>query len=371
MLLKELFHIHNGLPSDKVSISEKQTSEYSLPYVRPSSVYDNVIAGYLNPLQIDSKYIFEKDEIFVSTDGQGSHSYAYVSAFRFVPNSNVAVLRPKKSMDVKTKIFYALCITKNRYKFSYGRKPKGNRLANIELPIGPPKGFLDVNMDDVEGVEQSIHNIQVPILKAKDWQLFSYSELFDIKKGKRLTKENMDEGDTPFVASIDSNNGWREFIGQNPIHDANTITVNYNGSVGEAFYQPFPFWASDDVNVLYPKFELNVYIGIFIATVIRYEKYRFNYGRKWNKERMEESVIKLPAKGGLPDFKWMEDYIKSLPFSSALLKKYGEIRQRPKEVKGAIVKQKGLSDDELIRKYEAGAIDMKKAVQSMLFEPKK
>jgi len=85
-------------------------------------------------------------------------------------------------------------------------------------------------------------------------------------------------GKTPFIGSIDSNNGLSNNIGQKPIHDGNTITVNYNGSVGEAFYQPKPFWACDDVNVLYPKFNLNPYIAMFIITVIRQEKSsgRFN-----------------------------------------------------------------------------------------------
>ena len=36
----------------------------------------------------------------------------------------------------------------------------------------------------------------------------------------------------------------------------NKITVCYNGSVGETFYQDQPFLASDDVNVLYPKFDM-------------------------------------------------------------------------------------------------------------------
>lgn len=58
--------------------------------------------------------------------------------------------------------------------------------------------------------------------------------------------------------------------------------MNYNGSVAETFYQPVPFWASDDVNVLYPKFELNPEIAMFLTAIIRQDKYRFNYGRKWH-----------------------------------------------------------------------------------------
>ena len=55
------------------------------------------------------------------------------------------------------------------------------------------------------------------------------------------------------------------------------------------------------------------------VTLIRKEKYRFNYGRKWETERMKESLIKLPIdKNGNPDFEFMENYIKSLPYSANL-----------------------------------------------------
>lgn len=157
------------------------------------------------------------------------------------------------------------------------------------------------------------------ILDIKNWKIFKYNEVFDIRKGKRLTKEDFIEGETPFIGAIDSNNGYRDYIGQEPIHTGNTITVNYNGSVGEAFYQPKSFWASDDVNVLYPKFRFNKYIAMFIIPLIKKEKYRFNYGRKWESSRMKESLIKLPVNDlGHVDVNFMENYIKSLSYSSSI-----------------------------------------------------
>lgn len=58
---------------------------------------------------------------------------------------------------------------------------------------------------------------------------------------------------------------------------------------------------------------------MFFATVIRLEKYRFSYGRKWHLERMNEAEIRLPAnKDGTPNYELMEKYIHTLPFSSML-----------------------------------------------------
>lgn len=145
------------------------------------------------------------------------------------------------------------------------------------------------------------------------WQEFRYDQIFDIKKGSRLTKADMTEGETPFIGASDARNGVTAYISKQPDHPANVITVAYNGSVAEAFYQPLPFCATDDINVLYPKFSIDQYSGLFIATVIKKEKYRFNYGRKWHKERMEQSTILLPVDdNGQPDTKGMANLILSL-----------------------------------------------------------
>lgn len=154
-------------------------------------------------------------------------------------------------------------------------------------------------------------------LNVETWKEFRLGDLFVIKKGKRLTSEDQTEGTTPYIGAIDSNNGVANRIGQAPIHSGNTISLSYNGSVGEAFYQPVPFWATDDVNVLYFKetneVSLNIYIALFVCAVLKAEKYRFSYGRKWTLENMKNTIIKLPAADNDdPDWAYMERYIKSL-----------------------------------------------------------
>ena len=168
-------------------------------------------------------------------------------------------------------------------------------------------------------------------LNVDEWKEFYLGRLFDIRKGKRLTSADQEEGDNNYIGAIDSNNGVANHIGQSPIHEGNTISLSYNGSVGEAFYQYEPYWATDDVNALYCNYKgFNQYIGLFIATVIRKEKFKYSYGRKWTLENMNTSIIRLPIQhntdgtpyidpdctyskeGYVPDWQFMEDYIKSL-----------------------------------------------------------
>ncbi len=147
-------------------------------------------------------------------------------------------------------------------------------------------------------------------MDTNNWEYFKYSDIFTILKGKRLIKEDMNDGITPYIGAIDSENGCREFIDKEPIFKSNAITVNYNGSIAKAFYQSKAFWASDDCNILYSD-KLNKYNALFLIPIIEKEAYRYNYGRKWHKERMENSFIKLPIDNkGNPNWVFMESYIK-------------------------------------------------------------
>ena len=67
--------------------------------------------------------------------------------------------------------------------------------------------------------------------------------------------------------------------------------------------------------------------------------------------------LKLPInQDNKPDWDFIEYYVKSLPYSSNL--------KENKEQ--SVKKKKGLSDEELVSKYEAGGIDFGKAVEKTL-----
>lgn len=238
----------------------------------------------------------------------------------FYVGRDVALLAPRVEMTKARLLFYCRCIKENRFRFNYGRQANRTLKDLIVPDISEVPEWVDqFNVDMYVGADAQALQAPGIDLNVGKWKEFPLGEIFEIKKGRRLTKANMIPGKVPFIGAIDSNNGVASYVHAS-IHDGNTITVNYNGAgVAEAFYQAEPFWASDDVNVLYPKFDLTPARALFIATVIRQEKYRFSYGRKWHVERMRTSTIHLPvAEDGRPDWSFMDTFILTLPFSSQI-----------------------------------------------------
>lgn len=235
-------------------------------------------------------------------------------------------------INLHTALFIISILKREKYKYSYGRAFKMELISNTMLKL---PATVD-NAPDWNYMEQYIKSLNhKPLVTAnrgggygsrtlgvETWKDFCLGDYFEVKKGKRLTSDDQTEGNTPYIGAIDSNNGIANYIGQDAIHDGNTISLSYNGSVGEAFYQPRPFWATDDVNVLYFREEngvdFNKYIALFICAVLRQEKYRYSYGRKWVLESMKSTVIKLPEKAGKPDWFYMESYMKLLPYGDRI-----------------------------------------------------
>ena len=146
--LSELFTVENGVAATGLLRSETKRSENWVPFIRPSYRQSTSIDAYVNKYLVPQEKVYPKGTLYVSTNGQGSHTYSYVSATEFVPNSDVAVLKPKRDMTLREKLFYAMCISRNRYKFSYGRKPKGVKLESIMLTKSIYSTFNDLDILD-------------------------------------------------------------------------------------------------------------------------------------------------------------------------------------------------------------------------------
>ncbi|MDO5638980.1 MAG: restriction endonuclease subunit S [Neisseria sp.] len=150
--LDEIFNIQNGIAATKLVEFDKPTSN-SVVYIRPASTQIRTLRSFIDKDSIEKKHIFPKHTLFTSTNGEGSHTYSYVSTCEIAANSDVAVLTPKQDdMPMEVKLYYAKCITANRYLFSYGRKPKGEKLKSLKLPYFADEADFDYIKKFIHGL---------------------------------------------------------------------------------------------------------------------------------------------------------------------------------------------------------------------------
>lgn len=199
--------------------------------------------------------------------------------------------------------------------------------------------LMEMIYENIDKSSVNNKNLEIDVTRFKAFKYGGKKGIFEIYGGYYNKKpEHIVEGDIPFIGASKENNGITEYYSLTDIENnqkdtnstvhsidkkifkGNSITVANNGSAGSAFYQEKEFTCSHDVNILYLKEkELNIYIALFLRTLIELEKFRWDFGRKWRPIRMPHSIIKLPVtEYGNPDWEFMEEYIKSLPYSNSL-----------------------------------------------------
>ncbi|MDR0676227.1 MAG: N-6 DNA methylase [Elusimicrobiota bacterium] len=166
---------------------------------------------------------------------------------------------------------------------------------------------------------ESINKNELKLFTEK-WKYFKISDLFRISGTKSIVYRDLQKygkGNFPYITTSSLNNGCRGFFDY-WTEKKNVLTID-SACIGICFYQGHNFSATDHVEKLTPKFNMNCYNALFLTTLINLEQYRYNYGRGFAQIRIKNTIIKLPVNSkDEPDFEFMENYIKSLPFSKNL-----------------------------------------------------
>jgi hypothetical protein len=149
------------------------------------------------------------------------------------------------------------------------------------------------------------------------WKTFSVSPLFSIERPAARVSTSYDDGDIPFVASGNFNNGIEKYVaiknGEN-LDKAGCITVSPVD--GSAFYQKSDFLgrggAGSSILIL-RNTNLNQWNALFICSVLRRIGSKFNYANMCSAKKLAKELLYLPIlEDGNPNWKYMEDYIKSI-----------------------------------------------------------
>lgn len=192
------------------------------------------------------------------------------------------------------------------------------------------------------------NNNSEKLINTDDWKEFSFERLFGkkVSRGTRLTKIDRVKGEIPLVTAGFLNEGISSNI-NNPEMEryCNCLTIDM---FGNCFYRGYVFNADDNILILKNE-EFSKYTYLFLASVINTSKYKYAYGRQYRQKDYRRDYIKLPilymkektqnsylldtggdkipyidkrkkysSYGYVPDFEYMDNYIKSLSYSDMI-----------------------------------------------------
>ena len=308
MRVDELFHIKYGINME-LNACEVTIDDDGINFVARTSENNGVVAK-VKPVGGKTP----QPAGILTCAGSGSVLSTFVQYKPFYSGRDLYVLTPKQEMRLEEKLFYCHCIKMNAYRYTYGRQAN-KTLKDIDLP--PVPNWLKKFMIDYSPIATQIQHRDLP-LNTKRWKRFKLSTFFKQERGKRLTKENRINGDIPLATAGFANEGIATYIANEDMtiySDVITIDMFCN-----CFYRGYEFACDDNILVLNPRFDgANRFNMLFLATVISADKYRYAYGRQYRQEDFREHSIQLPtAEDGEPDWKFMEQYIKSLPYSDRI-----------------------------------------------------
>lgn len=298
----------------------------NIPLISSGST-NNGIVGYIDEKGDGKAQIFKANcitvDMFCNAFYQNEDFYA-------VSHGRVNVLCPKFKCNLQIGLFICSIIKKEQFKYSYGRAVYSSEIARmiIKLPSTPD------NEPDWNYMEQYIKSIKhKPLstanqggcssltLGVESWKPFKIKDLFVLQTGKAHS-DMLDEGnDIPYIGAKKSDNGVMYHCAYNPelAQKGNCIIFicNGQGSVGYANYMNKSFIGTTDIVAGYNE-HLNQYNGLFIATVLCLERPKYSFGRKW-KTHLSDTEINLPvSKNGEPDWLYMENYMKALPYGDRI-----------------------------------------------------
>jgi len=305
--------------------------------------------GFMRFVKNDESLVSKGNCIIFICDGQGSVGYANYIDHDFIGSTTLSVGYNSK-LNVKSGLFIVTILDLERYRYSFGRKYKTNlSKVSIKLPTTPNGtpdwDFMEEYIDNL-GFEPIKTNNAITNsieLNSIDWKEFYLHKVFNITMGNGIDANKTTDFNPTFnYVSRDSNgNGVvgviDEIDGETPF-PAGAMSVALGGSfLGSCFIQKKSFYTAQNVAVLQDKIPLSNYAKLFISSLIRNEckiKY-LAFGRELNSHIRKDFTIKLPIQldekgfivdktkrfsevGYIPDWQFMENYIKSLPYGDRI-----------------------------------------------------
>lgn len=344
----DVFYIYNGSGITKEEIEDNPGDFAAVQ----SGADDNGCIGKISKSYCIEKQYTYTDEPCLTVARTGSAGFVAFQPFGCVVGDSAKILLLKNA-QYRSKwiyLFLRTLLSANQYKYTYGRKVTEEKYLQ-EILLLPTK---DEKTPDYQYMEEYLLSLKSKHLSTKagkrnvpldtsDWKVFYLHRILNAEMGNGIDAV-VTTSDAPkynYVSRDSNGNGVVGFVDE--IEDetpfpAGSMSLALGGSfLGSCFIQQKPFYTAQNVAVLQEKVPLSNHVKLFIATLIRNEckiKYQA-FGRELNSHFRKDFTIKLPIKhddngivydetrtfsdkGYVPDWEWIDKYMKSLPYSDRI-----------------------------------------------------
>ena len=343
----EVFNIFNG---KGVTQEEIEANPGDFPTVQ-SGDENNGIIGYMDLEYAKSVGYTYTTEPCLTVARSGTAGSIHFLKNGCIVGDSAKILQTKDKVTETCYMFLATILKALRYKYSYGRKvTEGKYLEEvIKLPVNscgePDWNYMEQYIKSLHYKQLTTQIVQSDKkrLDAEKWKTFYLHRIMNVQMGNGVDAilTTSDNPQYNYVSRNSNGNGVVAYIDK--IEDetpfpAGAMSLALGGEyLGSCFVQNKPFYTAQNVAVLQEIVPMSVYTKLFIATMIRNEckvKYQA-FGRELNSHIRKDFTFKLPVltqnnspvidesymfsdEGYIPDWEWMENYIKTLPYSDKL-----------------------------------------------------
>lgn len=281
-------------------------------------------------------------------------------------SAKILLLKEKDQRCTAVYLFLRTLLMANQYKYNYGRKVTEEKYLSeiLMLPIMSNADGIVLDKEkkysnqgyipDWNYMKKLIKSLHYKPIKthnknvidndkiSTNWQKFDFGKIIaKIYKAKAYakiefeTETNKCIGRLPFVSRTETNNGVDCYVSESDFpkkEEGNAILIG--DTTATITYQLEPFVTGDHMIVIRANW-LNKYTGLFIVSLLQRERFRYSYGRAFLMDSIKSTKIMLPVKhdkngiiidkdkkysdnGYIPDWEYMENYIKALPYGDRI-----------------------------------------------------
>lgn len=335
--VSDLFEIING---KGITVEEIENHPGDFEAVQSGEGNNGVMGRISKAYCIDREYSYcEEPCLTVARSGSAGYVSYHENGCVAGDSAKILVLRDCEARLRQVYLFLQTLLSANRFKYTYGRKVTEDLYGKMVVKVPVTRS----GKPDWQWMESFICSLRSKPLTTKnhassnrhiqdslDWGNFLVKDLFHIIGGKGITKEEIENhsGDFEAVQSGEGNNGVLGLIDKKYCNEMGysyceepCLTVARSGSAGFVSLHNKGCVVGDSAKILLLKEESAKSIGVylFLQTLLTANRFKYTYGRKVTETLYGDMIVKLPMTADKkPDWRFMEEYIKSLPYGDRL-----------------------------------------------------